>query len=238
MKRVWFIPIIIILLTACSGVKVTATPIPPMATLTQSTVPVNTPTQPPTQTLTITPSRTKTLTLIPTETKNRFLEIVDLSTLPSGDYLIFSGQEDNALNGLYIGSVDGEILGRISDYYAYMAVSPDLRFLAYTMSLGTNDYLKVMDLKTREFVFSTKSCSSPSWGNTSYELVAQCENGITYFAFDEEGNKESTLLVPGYPNFIDLKFSPDGKWIAYSFPARPPSAEIIGPLLVDMECFK
>lgn len=196
-----------VLVASCAPAPSTPTPV--LHTPTTSAIP---------------PTATKPLPFAtPAATSTLAPELIDLLSLPAGQYLLVSCWERDGSSALHALTDAGRDMGIVASSLLDNAqISPDHRKIAFDARPGhttvsPSPRVGILDLQTAETTIISNQCSNPTWSPSLDWLAVQCDDGEVHAV-----NPELALDVKLTACQDDEGFqcywptwSPDGRLIAF-----------------------
>jgi Tol biopolymer transport system component len=151
-------------------------------------------------------------------------QISAFQSLPSGTYIVYSWpitRDQKTVITYGAVSPDGSIQQPLFDNNFIGVFSPDRQYMAFVINDIDRSRMFVVDLirGTLTELPDTDSCYYPTWSPDGSELAIIC-NDYEIYAFSLSQNTLSMLLSdpekqPTISHYAELRWSPDGKWLAY-----------------------
>ena len=239
-------PLVLLLLVSCvppqneTTSTLASTTAAPIANSYPTMTPPPKPTATPPPTKTPLPTATQTATRVPTETATATPTPIRLSSLPPGDYLVYSAclPDDCRLDILSLaGNHQGTLIEKSNSSEG--SISTNGMFIVFSGGLH------ILNFETNKFLpfeASNDQCYEPDWSPDGSFVAARCngEVGADIYIFSPQDGTTMRLTdcEENGDGCGNPTWSSDGRWIAYlRAPARSGVSETRGLYLLNTACF-
>jgi Tol biopolymer transport system component len=170
-----------------------------------------------------------------TPTESLLSLVIEQESIPVGDHLVYY---DWSSESLYLLSEDETLQDqKISDRWG--SISKNTEYFAF---IRNNNSLVIVDLvneANKQIPLTLECYNLLSWSPDGERLAIECEDSIYIFSNADQSFRELTNWAQrSVDSFLSPQWSPDGKWIAYSY-RQLSSLQLTpedGVYLVEVDC--
>ena len=178
-----------------------------------------------------------TLTVAPTATS----QLTAYHSLPSGNYVVYYAEisrDGETIFTDHVISVDGSVQRQISEGLAWRVASPDRRYVPFVQ--GTLITLLDLEHSTTIDIPGTEACYYLDWSPDGIQLAVVCNDYDIKIISLSDGTSKLLLSdpdkLPTISGYSDLRWSPDGKWLAYYRWNASPPGDAVSVMVMDLSC--